>query len=482
MKIKLILSTLFLLGISKLGFSQWVNHTLVEARSEMTTAVVGDKILFAGGNTPSNQVDIYDALTGVWTSHTMSTRKKYPISKVIGDKVYIISDNYGLTDSCLVIDIYDNASLSWTTDTLHPIFDGANFGAQVHNQSIVFNVDNSSLPHGIIVEYNTTLSTWSLDTIADSLRSNKITIHQDEVLWYTNPWTLNQGYLVHYDLITHQLSFDTIPSSAYAEIYTAGDRTFIVGGYYPFSSNTLNYYLVYNHQADTFHLDNYIAGTVKGIQYGSKMYIVGGTSYAGMLSPSMNGHIIIHDLHTDQIQFSYMSEDRAGFALTAACGHVYIAGGYDLNPFVEYSYLDILDTATLNVSTIHLPIARFNVTANAAKDVVVFAGGQLSGSYNFIDQAHVIGCTYTGIEDELANSISIYPNPAASYVQINGNGLNEKMRVQLINSMGQVALPLQYLSNTSQINVSSMVNGLYILQIFSSSGELLYNHSLMINR
>jgi hypothetical protein len=69
-----------------------------------------------------------------------------------------------------------------------------------------------------------------------------------------------------------------------------------------------------------------------------------------------------------------LSQARQALAATAACGHVFFAGGSPNNN-VASDVVDIFDAATLTRTTISLSQARWNLAAVSAGDLVFFAGG-----------------------------------------------------------------------------------------------------------
>ena len=60
----------------------------------------------------------------------------------------------------------------------------------------------------------------------------------------------------------------------------------------------------------------------------------------------------------------------------------------------------------------------------------------------------------------------MFPNPANSYVTI--NGLNNIQKIELINMQGQIIKTILVKGNSSLIDVSSITNGIYQLKLSSS--------------
>lgn len=85
-----------------------------------------------------------------------------------------------------------------------------------------------------------------------------------------------------------------------------------------------------------------------------------------------------------------------------------------------------------------------------------------------------------GVENAIGNinKFTVYPNPAKEFIQINGLMADTKYKLQLIDMNGRVINELQLINN--QINVSSIKNGIYVLQIssikHSGSCTVIVNH------
>jgi K319L-like, PKD domain/Kelch motif len=91
-------------------------------RMGMAVATVGNKVLFAGGMENDNgiqtsRVDIYDASTNSWSQAELSQPRAYLAAATAGNKVLFAGGGFWnpyFTGSS-VVDIYDNATNTWTT-------------------------------------------------------------------------------------------------------------------------------------------------------------------------------------------------------------------------------------------------------------------------------------------------------------------------------------------------------------------------------
>ena len=109
----------------------WSFTSLSGPRRDMVGGAVGNKVFFAGGNSSFtgnsggflNVVDIYDVSTSSWSTATLSEARSNLSAVTVGDKIYFAGGISGNSPSppsvSNRIDIYDNATASWSTSTLY---------------------------------------------------------------------------------------------------------------------------------------------------------------------------------------------------------------------------------------------------------------------------------------------------------------------------------------------------------------------------
>jgi hypothetical protein len=104
----------------------WSTALLSLTREQICTAVVGNKVIFAGGLNNSgaggqytNRVDIYDASTNTWSVASLSETKFGMASAVVGNKAYFvggtINNSGALTNR---VEIYDASTNTWSYTTI----------------------------------------------------------------------------------------------------------------------------------------------------------------------------------------------------------------------------------------------------------------------------------------------------------------------------------------------------------------------------
>lgn len=96
-----------------------------------------------------------------------------------------------------------------------------------------------------------------------------------------------------------------------------------------------------------------------------------------------------------------------------------------------------------------------------------------SQSSMVIDYVRVYQNTTASTEDVFANKFSVYPNPSSDVLNIRTNEPIEK--VELYNTIGQLIVA----KKTTNINISSLKTGIYILKIYSRNRSVI--KKVMIN-
>lgn len=159
----------------------WSTAHLSVARADVCAVVVGSKVLFAGGYTPtlnadpelgevSNVVDIYDLKTGQWSTSTLPQPRSGLSAAVVGDTVVFSG---GMTDQGVedapngesnVVEIYHASTGHWTTATLA---EARSFETVLRagNRVLIGGGGNNGYITGVIDVLDTVKSSWSVETI-----------------------------------------------------------------------------------------------------------------------------------------------------------------------------------------------------------------------------------------------------------------------------------------------------------------------------
>jgi len=99
----------------------------------------------------------------------------------------------------------------------------------------------------------------------------------------------------------------------------------------------------------------------------------------------------------------------------------------------------------------------FYAAFNAANGNGTTSGDQIYTSTLLVNQFGVgVG------ENALSEKVTLYPNPATSYVNMN---VPDHSSIQVMNSMGQKVFELDDVSNTAKLDVSNYDNGIYFVRV-----------------
>lgn len=137
----------------------------------------------------------------------------------------------------------------------------------------------------------------------------------------------------------------------------------------------------------------------------------------------------------------------------------------------------LLDTLNLNIVNEEVIVTggvepydiSIDTTGNIKTVTVVdFDGCESSAQY-----------TFTGLYDEDMTGIKIYPNPASTEINIDLDGSNNSIKVvRIVSINGQVVQ--QYLKTDGIIDISTLIDGMYILQIELTSGEQMFERVVIL--
>ena len=82
----------------------------------------------------------------------------------------------------------------------------------------------------------------------------------------------------------------------------------------------------------------------------------------------------------------------------------------------------------------------------------------------------VTGTTTVGIDSWLANSVSLYPNPAKEYVDIRVDGDLNVKTMEVFDVYGKLINTVIVTENPTRINVSGLANGMYFVRVTTEEG------------
>lgn len=129
----------------------------------------------------------------------------------------------------------------------------------------------------------------------------------------------------------------------------------------------------------------------------------------------------------------------------------------------------------------------YNNDTNAIQILAIdryYKNGFSEYSQNISDHRPLVAKFYlnnkTSIEIDNENKLSIYPNPTQfDNIKINIEGI-EYANITIIDILGNEKLKLSNISNKSNIDISPLDNGIYLIQI--NSNNKTYSQKLIVNR
>ncbi len=98
--------------------------------------------------------------------------------------------------------------------------------------------------------------------------------------------------------------------------------------------------------------------------------------------------------------------------------------------------------------------------------------------YDFLKKYYYSPMQVTGITDNLALKVSIYPNPTSDYLNINWSGNQPQMNVEFYDITGKQVLN-QLVNNNSKLSIQGFNKGLYLIKL-SDNGKMIETRKIII--
>jgi hypothetical protein len=367
------------------SFGQWTTTNLSMGTVRMGSAVLGNKIYFAGGivwqgsnSYATNKVEIYNMETGEWQLTNLSIARQWPTAIACGDSIFIAG---GMSDNALPysrVDIIYNDIL-WN---IHELSVPRFALSAVNHENLFFFAGGldliQNLAFDVIDIYNRSTGEWSVDHLS-------------------------------------------IPRGGMG-CAVLGDRAFFAGGCG--DGNVSIFYDrvdIYNFTTGTWDIAalsqarSFIAATVAG----NKVIFAGGS--LGMGIPS--NVVDIYDAETDTWSTAEISIPRGFWSNQAATinDKAYFVGNGVFNFGWDTDTIDIYDPVADEWSIMTMPY-RLNDHAVVETDTsMLIAGGWTYSSYPNGDprsEVEIWVDPATGIHEVggCQSSVTFYPNPTHGIV------------------------------------------------------------------
>ncbi len=315
--------------------------TLVQNRWDLAATTVGTKAIFAGGTVfgssmdfePTNYstaVDIYDNASGTWSSATLSRGRTELAAATAGTKALFAGGRheggtFNVTSSD-VVDIYNNSTGTWST---------ANLSEARHQ-----------------------LAAASVGTKA----------------FFAGGFSYENGYTSAVDIYDNATGMWTTASlsspRASLTATSVGTKVFFAGGIGPGGvySDVVD---IYDNGTDMWstatlsQARQYLASTIVGTKV-----LFGGGRLTGDVQSTL---VDIYDNSTDTWSTATLSEARDFLAATSSGTMAFFAGGYIGGDFTNT--IDIYEESTDTWTTGVLSVDRSSMGATSVGNKVIFAGG-----------------------------------------------------------------------------------------------------------
>ncbi len=139
---------------------------LGKARTNIAVGAAGNKIVFAGGwywdmmysTISSNNVDIYDVPTNTWTKTTLSSKRDNITAAVAGPRIVFAGGTSTLGAALTAVDVYNTSTLTWSTTNMPE----ANYGMKsVTVGNKIYFAGGMVGTANAIYRYTTTTGAWT---------------------------------------------------------------------------------------------------------------------------------------------------------------------------------------------------------------------------------------------------------------------------------------------------------------------------------
>lgn len=488
MKKTLLLSIMILVAMA--ARSQWTIDSLNTARASIPVAVFGNKLVFGSGS--GNSWDIFDLSANTHTSGLLSfSRTNIAFAQTSG-YAYFAGGKYGpYTDPLYTktVDVYNNTTNTWTTTNLSlarlvggagSIADkvffagglGRDFGGPVYlyNRVDIFNTSTGLRTTAKLSKARSNIAVastadkilfaggWFWDITYNQLQSNVVDIYNNTTGLWSKALLSKKREQISVAVIGNKILFaGGFSNTALAQ-----------------TSKTVDIYDAVTNTWTVTYFSKGRYGVVASV-VGSKAYFAGGNS-------TVDNSIEVYDVVTGTWSNLTMPVALRGYNATVVGDNIYYAGGYDAVNRV-FAVVQVYNTRTQTWSVNTLSQPRYNIAAANAGGKAVFAGGYKDFGYPVATASNrmdiytpplVAAAASQGafmVDDKM---VSVYPNPATSFVMIAvAKHLQEQSQLTVIDINGVVKCRKTVGNNkTIKLPVTDLTAGVYFFRI-NSGKEIL---------
>lgn len=257
---------------------QWTTAQLSQPRREICAASIGNLAFFVGGEengVSSKRVDIYNAATNQWSTAELSQPRSGMTGVSAGGKI-LFSGGINLPfmgSFSNVVDIYDGLTNQWSTTTIPQVLFSNVHATSVGNKAI-FTLQN------YLFIYDVTTGQWTTDNIGQGNSIHSVTSLGQKSFFSCFNFTSNSSLVRTYDWPTNQWSTTQLPTSRVGITAISTEHVaFFAGGTNSIDGLTAsNVVDVYNETTDQWSTTQFpkIAGGVGATAVGNKALFIQG--------------------------------------------------------------------------------------------------------------------------------------------------------------------------------------------------------------
>ncbi len=184
----------------------WSTDTLSQARGNFSATVVENLAFFAGGQTSpttmSDRVDIYNFESGTWSTASLSVARGFTAAVTVGNKAFFAGGTRSDNMQSDVVDIFDYDTGEWSTANLSTPRSFTTSGAGACDKAYFAGGGKLNMPtfyfqnaSNVVDIYDPSLDTWSADVLSNSVINHSVTAVQNHILVagglsYTQPLSI----------------------------------------------------------------------------------------------------------------------------------------------------------------------------------------------------------------------------------------------------------------------------------------------------
>ena len=459
MKTKLFLIVLLILiQISIFSQGTWTQTELSQYKEHMASAVLGDKVYFAGGfafkpdfsgQFSTDKVEIYDTKTGKWTYDKLSKGRDWLEGASAGNKVIFAGgwDDNGTFQK--TVDIYGTLTKKWTVSNLSTARFEMTTG-KIGNLVMFAGGYNNLITSTRIDIYNAETGVWSTDELSVP-RFGAASASIGDLIMFAGGSSLDGA--VGTEVVSDVIDIYNVKTKQWNTAKLSIPRLFAAG-----------------------------------VTVGDKVLFAGGQNLDQTLD-----RVDIYNATTNEWSIDSLSVPR-GFQdndqnAAVVCGKAFFVGGVFRFPTYaidDHKVVDIYDPVTNTWDQEFLPYNLFNHSvAGVGKNLIVAGGASIHPlGLDIHKEVFIFQCSTsnTSEPEKEYGLISIFPNPTSDHFTLDlpedFNADNAVMKV--FDMYGRMVMEKKGMDNAEAHDISGMGNGIYFIEL--RQNDKIFRNKLLITR